>query len=288
MTNAQNMIYKILEFMKQAGELAIQNQQNIDFFNSKLKDSGVVSVVTQTDFAISNLFAKFVNREFAALKPLIVDEEKVNDLGDNPVAAIKAAEYVFIIDPIDGTLPYSAKLPLYGISIGVFKNGKPFGGAIYAPALHSLVYADDEKVYALENAFLKDETKKELIKIPDEIDNEPILFASPTKIRLNKNWNKKEIVPIDMYSAAVNCLGMAKGQARGYFFRAYLWDIAGSLPIFAKLGIKVLDIKDGREYAPLEKDMLRPDLKSRELYLVCRPKYFEYLRKIADLAEDYH
>ena len=288
MIKAQDIINKIFKFMKQAGELAIKKQQDIDFFASKLKDNGVVSVVTQTDFAISNLFRDFICQEFSILNPLIIDEEKLEELQENPAEKIKEAEYAFIIDPLDGTLPYSAKLPLYGISIGVFRRGVPYIGALYAPALHSMVYCDDEKVYAIENVFENNEIKKEIVKTPDHMDNPPIIFASPAKIKLNSYWSRKEIVPIDMYSAVIHCLNMAKGQARGYYFRAYLWDIAGSLPIFAKLEIKVFEMESGKEYAPLETGILRQDLKCRQVYIVCRPKYFEYLRKIADQTDDYH
>lgn len=282
MSEAEQIAAKILDFMKKAGKLAVENQNKINFFASKIKHGGVISVVTETDLSVSKLFREFVTQEFACLNPLIVDEETVAELGDNPLDKIRAAEYAFIIDPIDGTLPYSAKLPLYGISVGVFKNGSPYCGALYAPALRELVYADDKKAYAVENAFFPDEKIQELKALPDDIDSEPLFFASPTKVRLNSRWDKKEIVPVDMYSAVLNCIGMAKGQARGYFFQAYLWDIAGALPAFEKVGVKLLEINSGGEFSPLGEGVFNNYLKCPKVYIACRPKYFEYLRNIVE------
>lgn len=282
MTEAENISLKILEFIKQAGNIAINNQNKIDFSASYLKTSSVTDVVTQTDIAISNLFKTFIKNNFSDLNPLIVDEETVFELGDNPLDKISSAEYVFIIDPIDGTLPYSAQLPLYGISVGVFKHGEPYIGVEYAPALHSLVYDNGERVFAIENAFLANQTIKELKPFPDNFDNEPLFLASQTKIKLNDKWHKQDIAPIDMYSAVLNCITMAKGQARGYFFKCYLWDIAGSLSMFKKLGLKILDVKTKKEFVPLEKNTFNNKLYSKNIYIVCREKYFEYLQSIIE------
>lgn len=283
MSEASNISLKILEFMKQAGNIAIDNQNKIDFLSSRLKTNSVTDVVTQTDINVSNLFKAFIQNNFFDLNPLIVDEETIAELGNNALEKIRSAEYAFIIDPIDGTLPYSAQLPLYGISVGVFKYGEPYIGAEYAPALHSLVYDDGEKVYAIENAFLPNQKTKELKPLSDDIDNEPLFLASSTKVKMNDKWHKQDIAPIDMYSAVLNCITMIKGQARGYFFKCYLWDIAGSLSMFKKLGIKIWNVKSKEEFSPLGKDTFNNKLYCQNTYIVCREKYFEYFRSIIEI-----
>ena len=280
MSEAEKISLKILDFMEQAGKIAIENQNKINFLSSHLKTDSVIDVVTQTDIAISNLFKIFIQNNFSDLDPLIVDEEAIAELGDNPLDKIASAKYAFIIDPIDGTLPYSAQLPLYGISVGVFKYGEPYIGIEYAPALHSLVYDDGKRVYAIENAFLSNQTIKELKPLSDDIDNVPLFLASSTKVKLNDEWHKQDAVPIDVYSAVLNCIIMTKGQAQGYYFKCYLWDIAGSLSMFKKLGIKIFDVKNKKELSPLDKNTFNNKLYCQNTYIICREKYFEYFKNI--------
>lgn len=45
------------------------------------------------------------------------------------------SEYEFVIDPIDGTTVYASGMNYFGISVGVMKNGVPYGGVIHFPGL---------------------------------------------------------------------------------------------------------------------------------------------------------
>ncbi len=49
--------------------------------------------------------------------------------------------YEWIIDPIDGTTNYQKGNDLFGISVGVYKNGAGVLGIIYFPALGKMVWA---------------------------------------------------------------------------------------------------------------------------------------------------
>jgi myo-inositol-1(or 4)-monophosphatase len=42
--------------------------------------------------------------------------------------------YYWIVDPIDGSLNYSRNIPLFCISVALFKDGKPLIGVIYDPS----------------------------------------------------------------------------------------------------------------------------------------------------------
>ncbi|MFH1597832.1 MAG: inositol monophosphatase family protein [Patescibacteria group bacterium] len=54
-------------------------------------------------------------------------------------------QYLWVIDPIDGTAAYSRGLPYFGTSIALFKDGQPFIGVIYDPLLDELFWAQDKK-----------------------------------------------------------------------------------------------------------------------------------------------
>lgn len=52
------------------------------------------------------------------------------------------AEYVWIIDPLDGTLNFTIGVTdLFAVSIGLFQNGKPIAGVIYAPLRDDFYFA---------------------------------------------------------------------------------------------------------------------------------------------------
>ena len=50
-------------------------------------------------------------------------------------------EYSWAIDPLDGTMNYSRKMPFYCVSIGFMKNSHPEGGAVYIPESDELYFA---------------------------------------------------------------------------------------------------------------------------------------------------
>jgi len=54
------------------------------------------------------------------------------------------SEYVWVLDPIDGTVSFAAGVPLFGTLIGLLHNGKPVVGCIHQPILNILCLGDNE------------------------------------------------------------------------------------------------------------------------------------------------
>ncbi len=57
----------------------------------------------------------------------------------------KDSEYLWIIDPLEGTLNYAHHLPIWAVNIGLFYKGKPYLGVIYAPIIKELFHASKGK-----------------------------------------------------------------------------------------------------------------------------------------------
>ncbi|MGF1449555.1 MAG: inositol monophosphatase family protein [Opitutales bacterium] len=53
------------------------------------------------------------------------------------------AEYVWILDPIDGTKSFITHVPLFGTLIGLLRRGEPIFGAIHQPILGQLLMGDN-------------------------------------------------------------------------------------------------------------------------------------------------
>lgn len=53
------------------------------------------------------------------------------------------AEFVWVLDPIDGTISFASGCPLFGTLIGLLHDGKPVLGAIHQPILGQLCIGDN-------------------------------------------------------------------------------------------------------------------------------------------------
>ena len=52
------------------------------------------------------------------------------------------AEFVWVLDPIDGTKSFAAGCPLFGTLIALLHNGQPIAGAIHQPVLDQFCFGD--------------------------------------------------------------------------------------------------------------------------------------------------
>jgi histidinol phosphatase-like enzyme (inositol monophosphatase family) len=102
-----------------SGELIRRHQQKK--FDIEIKDDGspVTSVDKAAEMSIRNIIAK--------LHPDhgIIGEEYAANAADS--------EFVWVIDPIDGTLPFLAGFPVFGTLIALLHNGAPVLGVIDMP-----------------------------------------------------------------------------------------------------------------------------------------------------------
>lgn len=276
-----DMINKILEFMKEAGDIAIKLQSSIDLsIQQEIKDDNVYTVVTKADIDISNLFNKFIRDNFSNLDHIIIDEEKVSDFGLNPIEKIRKTEYSFVIDPIDGTQPFALKMPLYGISVGVLKYGKPYLGVVYCPAVKELAYFDGEKSYWVQNAFCVDE-KKALIN-PNLENRSSFVLEHPWSATLNDKIDLSKEVPVGVYSAVMSMFYVITGRARAWYFKVYLWDIAGAWPILDNLGFKMMNYNTGTVLEVSEENF-DSKIRIKDVHIVCKPNNFEHYKNIAEI-----
>ncbi|WAC28470.1 inositol monophosphatase family protein [Ancylobacter sp. SL191] len=62
-------------------------------------------------------------------------------VGEEEAATQGSSGYVWVVDPIDGTMPFLVGQPNWCVSIGLAHEGRPVGGAIYAPMLRELYWA---------------------------------------------------------------------------------------------------------------------------------------------------
>lgn len=82
------------------------------------------SYVTETDRRIEARLREIIDAEYPD-HGILGEEHGARDLD---------AEYVWVLDPIDGTAPFIAGIPVYGTLIGLARRGSPWLGVIDHPA----------------------------------------------------------------------------------------------------------------------------------------------------------
>lgn len=82
------------------------------------------SYVTETDKAIETRLREIIDE----------DHPQHGILGEEHGSRDLDAEYVWVLDPIDGTAPFVAGIPVFGTLIGLARGGRPWLGVIDHPA----------------------------------------------------------------------------------------------------------------------------------------------------------
>jgi histidinol phosphatase-like enzyme (inositol monophosphatase family) len=128
----------VIDLSEFVNELATQSGQAIlPFFRSKLATDdksrgGVFDPVTEADRAGEAAMRQLIKRTFPTHG--IVGEEFGSEDED--------AEYVWVLDPIDGTRAFIAGLPLWGTLIGLMRQGAPVYGLMHQPFTGEFFFGD--------------------------------------------------------------------------------------------------------------------------------------------------
>ena len=213
-------------------------------FSVKEKGS-IENIVTSSDLAVQ----EFLTGKLAGLLPgsgFLCEEEDLRDLNH---------EYVWIIDPIDGTANYARGNENCCISVALVRNWTPVLGVVYSPWRQELYSAEAGK-----GAFCNGRP----IHVSGRPFEKGILFTAMSTYRKEFAKTCSDII-YDLYmdcndfrrtgSAAVELCLMAGGFADLYFeIRLMPWDYAASALILKEAGGCICDL-DGN-FPSLQKPSL--------------------------------
>lgn len=90
-------------------------------------------LVTEADLASEKAILEVLRREVPE-HGILAEESGAHNANQS--------EYLWAIDPLDGTLNYAHAFPFFCVSIGLLKHNTPILGVIYAPALNELFQAE--------------------------------------------------------------------------------------------------------------------------------------------------
>ena len=101
-----------------------------DYFGrtSVLREKAFHDIVTEADLAVESHIV-------GALRALYPDHGFLAEEGG---AERADAEYVWVLDPIDGTKYYARSVPLYAVSLALLHRGQPAMGVVHTPQMDQL------------------------------------------------------------------------------------------------------------------------------------------------------
>jgi myo-inositol-1(or 4)-monophosphatase len=157
----------------------------------------------------------------------ILAEESANL--EHPAEAPSGSPYLWIIDPIDGTVNFSHGLPLWCCSVAVKARGTVLAGAVFAPALNELYTAARGLPACCNGTPLR-------VSRTSALDKAMVLTGLDQKLtpRMNRFDLFRDIADHAqkarvLGAAALDVCRVAAGQADGYFESGiYTWDVAAA------------------------------------------------------------
>lgn len=150
------------------------------------------------------------------------------------------SDFVWAVDPLDGTTNFSMKIPLFSVSIALAYKGNSIKGVVYCPFTDEIFYAEKGKGAFLNGEKIKvsenNDIKKSFITFCHGNDKESIILAM-NFLKKFKLINEKIR---QLGSAAIELCYVASGRCEGYMIPGPKpWDIAAGIIIVEEAGGKV-------------------------------------------------
>ncbi|WP_371361537.1 Inositol-1-monophosphatase [Sporomusa rhizae] len=231
------VIDKLKQLVKEIGSMQRQNLGRTNLAVAQKSTS--IDLVTEIDKKSEEQIIAFLQDHYPAHSFLA--EESGETGGDS--------DYLWIIDPLDGTTNYAQGLPIFTISIALNYQGKPVLGMVYAPVLDELYYAVKGQ-----GAFLNDQP----IHVSDKTQLIDSVLATgfPYDVASHKANNTNHFNNLLLKTRAVRRFGSAAydlacaacGRFDGYWeLNLSPWDAAAGMLLVEEAGGMVLSFRDDRK-----------------------------------------
>jgi myo-inositol-1(or 4)-monophosphatase len=251
---------------KKAG-LALLKQFN-NFDRGKVKLKSAHEIVTQSDLGAEKIILAEIKKNFS--EDSVLSEEAGMKKGKS--------EYLWLVDPLDGSTNFSIHNPLWAVSIGLAYKKELVFSIILAPFMNELYIAEKGKGAYLYKYF-KFTAKGEKIKVSKINSGKVInIYCHGSQIkdmkRAIKYYSYQKLNGLDsrqLGSASLELAFVANGRAESIFIPgANLWDVAAGVLLVREAGGKVTDAT-GKEWNLNSYDMLASNGKThKELLSVIR------------------
>jgi len=216
--------------VKEAGKIVMTYYSKLN----KEKKKGNKDFVLDADFEAEKLIINKITKIFP--KDGILSEEADEIKG--------SSEYRWVVDPLDGTANFKARIPYFCISIGVEKKGKLIMAFVYNPLTDTFYFAEKNKGAFLNDKKIKVSSTEYLIKFL--ISYSTSNHKNPEVVELGANTFKEILNNCRAIrlrgSSILDLCNLANGVFDGLVkVGASYWDFAPGCLIIEEAGGKVTD-----------------------------------------------
>ncbi len=226
----------VTEIARQAGQILLAG-----FGRAKqIEYKGAIDLVTEFDRRSDAFILAQLRQAFPG--EAILSEESGLDT--------TSSDYVWIVDPLDGTTNFAHSFPVFSVSIGLTFRGQPFLGVVYDPLRHELYAAQ-----AGHGATLNGEPIH--VSAITSLEQALLTTGFPYDLRTNPRNNFEEFIRFyhrvqairHAGSAALDCVWVAAGRLEGYWEEGIQpWDVAAGALIVREAGGRVTTYDNNEDF----------------------------------------
>ena len=229
------MIDDIIQISKEAGELirnAFGKTHSIEFKTNEL------NLVTETDKASEKLITDFIRKRYPSHGVLAEEGSEAN----------RSSEYLWVVDPLDGTTNFAHGLPIFAVSIGVQKNDETVAGVVY-DVMRDVVYSAEKTSGSFENG------RRIQVGKNENLGHSMLVTGFPYDVKDNPDKAYERFITFLKEARAIRRLGsaaidfcyVANGAFDGFWeVSLHPWDICAGKLIVEEAGGLVTDF-DGNK-----------------------------------------
>jgi myo-inositol-1(or 4)-monophosphatase len=277
MTSTNNIENGIINYLMEISPEVLKRFRGSHEITQKIDNSIVTDSDKNIEVLLKNKFSNLLPNSY------FLGEES-SDMTPEQYSKIFDHDYIWAIDPIDGTKNFAHGIPIFAVSVGLLKKEegghKPVAGAVLFPALNEIVYTKNGKSYSM----IVDKREERELEMPKSQDSIVALSDSFYK-EYDFNSKATKAQPRQLGSTVVNIAYTAIGRSIGTMTAAHLWDFAGGLAIAQNLGVDMRKFSDGtvkNKFGINDFIIGNPDKdwRMKEMYILSTEKNYALMKQI--------
>jgi myo-inositol-1(or 4)-monophosphatase len=160
------------------------------------------------------------------------------------------SDYLWVVDPLDGTTNYTHGLRIFAVSIGLLYKGDPIAGGIFAPAL-------DELYLTAKGHGSRRNGKKITVSSATKLTDSLVVTGFPyDRVKhmdvisaMHRTMLEKTRGVLRLGAASLDMAMVASGNLDGFYeFGLKPWDMAAGTLLITEAGGKVTGLDGGRKF----------------------------------------
>ncbi|MDP6102238.1 MAG: inositol monophosphatase family protein [Dehalococcoidia bacterium] len=203
--------------------------------------------VTEADLRIEEYLREEISREFPG-HGMVAEEDTEAEAAN--------VDFMWAIDPLDGTANFAAGMPLYAVSIGLLYKGVPIlgslflpntfaGGGVYHARMGGGAFVDEDQLKVVPNSLLQ----------PSGLAGIPASYRAVFSSKRTRGMGEVRI----MGSISCEMVLVASGVFQYSFFAgSHIWDVAAGVVLIREAGGEVLEWRRG-QWLPFQDFAVKPN-----------------------------